>query len=264
MRGSLPEAAACANLPHVSANRISLLIAALAAVAVAAVLVASGSGDEDPPAEPRTEEAPAEEAPAEEAPAEDEPTVAPNSDAHGEAHAREREREAPPEPAQPPELPEDPDAVRGSDPFALTRPANLRRALAVLEGRRKRVRGVLDGLRVAPGRIDTVIVRPDDRRTNIQVRADFEVAFESTHDFPTQAGFRRSGLTAADVDVRAPARLLRGIDRQRRGSAARDVDYVVLGKSVIDGSIGVTAYMRIRTPRPRYFRLEGGRVESFG
>jgi hypothetical protein len=240
----------------VSANRISLLIAALAAVAIAAVLVLSSSddGEDDPP----TASAPA----GGEERTEDPPTIAPNSDAHAEAHEREEEREA--EPEAPPELPDDPDAVRGSDPYALTRPANLRRGLAVLEARRARVRGAFDGLRVAPGRIDTVIVHPDDRRTNIQVQADLEVAFESTHDFPTQAGFRRSGLTARDVDVTAPARLLRGIDRQRRGSAARDVDYVVFGKSIIDGSIGVTAYMRIRTPRPRYFRLEGGRVEAFG
>jgi hypothetical protein len=240
----------------VSANRISLLIALLAAVAIGAVVVLNGSGgeDEEPPSaaeQPSSEEQPST------------PTPAPNSDAHAEAHEREQERDDPPEP-EPPEIPDDPDAVRGSDPYALTRPANLRRALAVLDARRARVRGVFDGLRVAPGRIDTVIVHPDDRRTNIQVRADLEVPFESTHDFPTQSGFRRGGLTAREVDVTAPARLLRGIDRQRRGSAARDVDYVVFGKSSIDGSIGVTAYMRIRTPRPRYFRLEGGRVEAFG
>jgi hypothetical protein len=216
----------------VSAKRISLLIAVLAAVAIAAVVVLGGGSDEgegDPPAA----DAPAS------------PTVAPNSEAHGEAHAREQE------------IPDDPDAARGSDPFALTRPANLERALAVLEARRARVRGAFDGLRVAPGRIDTVIVHPDDRRTNIQVRPDFEVAFETTHDFPTPAGFRRTGLTAADVDVTAPARLLRGIDRRRRGSATRDVDYVVIGQDV-------TAYMRIRTPRPRYFRLERGRAKAFG
>jgi hypothetical protein len=222
----------------VSANRVSLLIALLAAVAIGAVLVLNGSdGDKDPPS---TEEEPSA------------PTPAPNSDAHAEAHVREQE------------IPDDPEAVRGSDPYALTRPASLRRALAVLDARRARVRGVFDNLRIAPGRIDTVIVHPDDRRTNIQVRADLEVPFESTHDFPTQSGFRRGGLTAREVDVTAPARLLRGIDRQRRGNAARDVDYVVIGKSSIDGSIDVTAYMRNRTPRPRYFRLEGGRVEAFG
>jgi hypothetical protein len=219
------------------------------------VLNGSDDGPDDPPAA---------NAPTENAPTEDAPTIAPNSDAHAEAHEREEERDAKAEPPPEPELPDDPDAVRGSDPYALTRPANLRRGLAVLEARRARVRGAFDGLRVAPGRIDTVIVHPDDRRTNIQVQADFEVAFESTHDFPTQAGFRRGGLTAREVDVTAPARLLRGIDRQRRGSATRDVDYVVFGKSIIDGSVGVTAYMRIRTPRPRYFRLESGRVEAFG
>jgi hypothetical protein len=248
-----------------SANRISLLIAAGAAVAILAVLVAGGtielpgSGDDDSSeTTPAAEDAPAAEDPpaAEDAP---EGTPAPSSDAHLEGHARAEERaEAPPEP------PDDPDEVRGTDPYALTRPANLRRALAVLERRRAEVRGVFDGLRIAPGRIDTVIVHPDDRRTNIQVQADLEISFENTHDFPTQAGFRRTGLTARDVNVRAPARLLRGIDSQRRGSAARDVDYLVVGKNTIHRTVDLTAYMRIRTPRPRYFRLEDGRVEAFG
>jgi hypothetical protein len=255
-----------------SANRISLLIAAAAAVAIVAVLIAggtidlSGSGEDGSSEEtPAAEDAPAGgnlPAPDEDGPAADDApggTPAPSSDAHSEGHARDEER-----PEAPPELPDDPDEVRGTDSYALTRPANLRRALAVLERRRAAVRGVFDGLRIAPGRIDTVIVHPDDRRTNIQVRPDFEIAFENTHDFPTQEGFRRTGLTASDVDVRAPARLLRGVDRQRRGSATRDVDYIVVGRNVIEPTVDVNAYMRIRTPRPRYFRLEGGRVEAFG
>jgi hypothetical protein len=253
----------------VSANRISVLIGVAALVAIGAILIGGGAielpsigGDDDAADTAEAPSAEESEGGDEEPAGEGEPagTPAPNSDAHSEAHAREEEEAA----AEPPEVPDDPDAVRGSDSYALTRPANLRRALAVLERRRARVRGVFDGLRIAPGRVDTVIVHPDDRRTNIQVRADFEVAFESTHDFPTQADFRKGGLTARDVDVRAPARLLRGIDRQRRGSAARDVDYVVVGKDIIDFAVHVTAYMRIRTARPRYFRLEGGRVEAFG
>jgi len=39
---------------------------------------------------------------------------------------------------------------------------------------------------------------------------------------------------------------------------------IVLSKDIIDFTVDVDAYMRIRTPRPRYFRLEGGQVEPFG
>ncbi len=238
-----------------SANRMTILIAALAAVAIAVVLF-TGGDDDDKPAPPRETSEQAD-------------TPAPVGDAHGGGHETGGGADPQPEPEPEPEpepvtVPDDPDAVRGTDPYALTRPANLRRALAVLDRRRRAVKGAFDALRVAPGRIDTVIVHPDDRRTNIQVRADHEIAFETTHDFPTQAGFRKGGLTARDVDVRAPARLLRGIDGRRRGSAARDVDYVVIGRDIIDFDVDVAAYMRIRTPRPRHFRLEGGRVEAFG
>ncbi|MBA3262576.1 MAG: hypothetical protein H0T69_08940 [Thermoleophilaceae bacterium] len=228
-----------------SANRVSLLIGAAAVVAIVVVLISGGATDL-----PSTggDDKPAAKAPGTPAPG----TPAPNSDAHSEAHAREQQRGG------------DPDATRGTDPYALTRPANLRRALAVLDRRRARVRGVFDGLRIAPGRIDTVIIHPDDRRTNIQVRPDFEISFETTHDFPTRAGFRKGGLTARDVDARAPARLLRAIDSRRRGSAAHDIDYILIGKDIIDFTVDVNAYMRIRTPRPRYFRLEDGRAEPFG
>ena len=155
-------------------------------------------------------------------------------------------------------LPENPDDVRGTDPFALTRPVNLRRALAVLERERQPVEGVYDGLRIAPGRIDTTIVHPDDRRTNVQVRADLKVSFKSTHDFPTQADFRQSGLTGRMVEPTVPARLLRAIDGIRDGSAAHDVDYVVISRDIIDHRVDASAYMRIRTVRPRMFSKEPG------
>jgi hypothetical protein len=63
---------------------------------------------------------------------------------------------------------------------------------------------------VSSGRF-TVIVHPDDRRTNIQIRPDMEIAFDSTHDFPTPADFRDDGLRAGmltEVDTTA---LLRAI-----------------------------------------------------
>jgi hypothetical protein len=236
-----------------SSNRITVIIIALAAVAIVAVVTASGGidlpslGGGDDSEQTASGNEPASEGEGEEA----------------EQPAGQEEPEAAPE-AEKVELPDNPDDVRGSDSFALTRPANLRRAMQVLDRRRQEVEGVFDGLRIAPGRIDTIIIHPDDRRTNIQVRPDFEISFESTHDFPTQEDFRKRGLTARDVDYAAPAKLLRGIDKVRRGSAERDIDYFVLGKSIIDFKVELTAYMRIRTPRPRYFRMENGKAVAFG
>jgi hypothetical protein len=232
-----------------SSNRISVLILAIAAVAVVAVVTAGGGinlpslpslpslgGGEDGSEQVADASDPAE----------------PQSSPQEELDREELD------------LPDDPAEIRGTDSYALTRPANLRRALLILESRRQAVEGIFDGLRIAPGRIDTVIVHPDDRRTNLQIRPDLVISFENTHDFPTQTGFRKGGLTARDVPVQKVGRLLRAIDRQRRGSAARDVDYVVVGKDIIDYDVEVMAYMRIRTPRPRYWRMEGARAVAFG
>jgi hypothetical protein len=228
-----------------SANRITVVIVAFAAVAIVAVVTAGGgitlpslpslgAGDDAEQAADARAGDPA--------------------DSYADGSPDEEELE----------LPENPDDVRGTDSFALTRAANLRRALLVLDSRRQEVEGVFDGVRIAPGRIDTVIVHPDDRRTNLQIGPDLAIPFESTHDFPTQAGFRKRGLTARDIPVAKVERLLRAIDKRRAGSAARDVDYVVVGKDIIDFDVEVTAYMRIRTPRPRYWRMEGGEAVAFG
>ena len=229
-----------------SANRITVVIVALAAVAIVAVVTAGG-GITLPSL----------------------PSLGGGDDAEqvadaaaGDATDSSNAESSPDEEEL--ELPENPDDVHGTDPFALTKVANLRRALLVLDSRRQEVEGVFDGLRIAPGRIDTVIVHPDDRRTNLQIRPDLAISFESTHDFPTQSGFRKRGLTARDVPVAKVERLLRAIDKQRNGRAARDVDYVVVGKDIIAFDVEVIAYMRIRTPRPRYWRMEGGKAVAFG
>jgi hypothetical protein len=232
-----------------SANRITVVIIALAAVAIVAVVTAGGGFSL--PSLPSL------------------PSLGGGDDAEQVADAgagdpsNSSDAESPPNEEEL-ELPENPDEVRGTDSFALTKAANLRRALLVLDSRRQEVEGVFDGLRIAPGRIDTVIIHPHDRRTNLQIRPDLAVSFESTHDFPTQSGFRKRGLTARDVPVAKVGRLLHAIDKQRHGSAARDVDYVVVGKDIIDFDVVVTAYMRIRTPRPRYWRMEGGKAVAFG
>lgn len=225
-------------------NRITLVIIALAAVAIVGVVTAGGGLS---------------------LPSINLPSIGSGNDKVEQVAQTSDpvEQDSPPEKQQP-ELPDNPDDVRGTTPYALTRAPNLRRALSVLDTRRRKVEGVFDGLRIAPGRVDTTIIHPDDRRTNLQVRADRAISFESTVDFPTQAGFRKGGLTARDVPVQKVGRLLRAIDRQRHGSAARDVDYVVVGKDIIDYSVELLAYMRIRTPRPRYWRMEGGSAVAIG
>jgi hypothetical protein len=232
-----------------SPNRITVLILALAAVAIVAVVTAGGVNLPSLPSLPSL-------------------GGGDEADQVADASPDPEDSDGPEEPdapeSEPLELPENPDEVRGTAPYALTKPANLRRALRVLDNRRAKVEGVFDGLRVAPGRIDTVIVHPDDRRTNLQIRPDLSISFESTHDFPTEAGFRKGGLSARDVPVQRVGRLLRAIDKQRNGSAARDVDYVVVGRDIIDYGVEVMAYMRIRTARPRYWRMEGGRAVAFG
>ena len=177
------------------------------------------------------------------------------------------ETATPPEPEEPepktaarPEPPSNPDDVKGDEERSLTRPANLRRALAVLERRRVSVEGVFDGLRVAPGRIDTT-VETKSRRMTLQVRTNFKIGFSTDSEFPNRPDFRRYGLTAEDVDVRAPARILERIDGVRKGgSASRDIDYVVIRRDIIDFKVNVSAYLR-GGPPPQSFSQEPG--ESF-
>jgi hypothetical protein len=211
-----------------STGRFTVIVIALGAVAITAVLVANGGlpfgGDDDEPA------------------AEERVATAPERD----------------EPEADADLPDNPDEVLGTDARALTRTDNFHEAMRVLDRRRQQVEGEFESIRVAPGRIDTVIVHPDDRRTNIQIRPDMEIAFDSTHDFPTPADFRDDGLRAGMLSEVDTGALLRSIDAVRSGSAEHDVDYIVVSRDIIDGRIDHSAYMRIRTPRPRAFLKEPG------
>ena len=172
------------------------------------------------------------------------------------AEPEQPEPEKPEKPAKP-TPPSNPDEVRGNEERSLTRPANFRRALAVLERRRQAVEGVFDGLRVAPGRIDTT-VETKNRRMHLQVRTDFKIGFSTNNEFPNRPDFRRYGITGKDVDVRAPARILERIDGVRKGgSAAEDIDYVVIRRDIIDFKVNVSAYLR-SGPRPQAFSQEPG------
>jgi hypothetical protein len=154
----------------------------------------------------------------------------------------------------------DPDVVRGDEEIALVRPANLKRALSVLERRRVREEGIFDDLRIAPGRIDTQ-VRNMHEIINLQIRTDFSVPFSNKVDFPGNEDVIARGLRAREVDVRAPARLLRRIDRRRDSStAAADLDYMVVDRGLIDHKIGWAIFLK-RGPRPRSWRAEGRNLD---
>jgi hypothetical protein len=149
-----------------------------------------------------------------------------------------------------------PDVVRGNEEIALNRPANLRRALSVLDRRRVQAEGVFEDLRIAPGRIDTQ-VRNMHQIINLQIRPDFSIPFSNKIDFPGNEQAIARGLRAGDVDVRAPARILRKIDRRRDvTTSAADLDYMVVDRGLIDHKIEWAIFLK-RGPRPRAFRAEG-------
>jgi len=153
----------------------------------------------------------------------------------------------------------DPDVVRGSEEISLTRPANLRRALDVLERRRLKAEGVFEDLRIAPGRIDTQ-VRTSHQIIDLQVRTDLSIPLDHATDFPGDEGAIARGIGARDVDVDAPTEILRKIDRRRDGTtAAADLDYMVVDRGLIDHKIEWAVFLK-RGPRPRSWRSEGRRL----
>ena len=162
-------------------------------------------------------------------------------------------------PQPPPTNTADPDSVTGTDPKALQRPQNLRRALARLEKERQDMEGRYSNFRLAPGRIDAQIMGPE-QMMNIQIRPDLSIPF--VNNTPTSSP-DRDGLTGRDIDVQGPERLLGRIDRRRSSNAARDLDYMVVSKSTIDGDITWSAFLKTG-PRPRSFLLEGGNLRPIG
>ena len=160
---------------------------------------------------------------------------------------------------QPPPATANPDSVSGTDPKALQRPQNLRRALARLEKERQSMEGRYSNFRLAPGRVDAQITGPE-RMMNIQIRPDLSIPFVNNTSVSVP---NRDGLTGREIDVRVPDRLLARIDRRRSGNAARDLDYMVISKSSIDGDVTWSAFLKTG-PRPRSFLLEDGNLRPIG
>jgi hypothetical protein len=226
----------------VTRGRFTILVAAVAAVALIAVTGLSidlpGGGGGDKKAKGKSTPA-----------SKTTPTATTQEPDRGEERRKEVSK-----------LGADPDVVRGSEEIALNRPANLKRALAVLEQRRVRAEGIFEDLRIAPGRIDTQ-VRNMHQIINLQVRADFSIPFNNKTDFPGNEDVIARGLRARDVNVRAPARILRKIDRRRDSTtAAADLDYMVVDRGLIDHKIGWSIFLK-RGPRPRSWRAEGRQLD---
>jgi hypothetical protein len=218
----------------VTRGRFTLLVAAAALVAVIAVtgLSIDLSGDDHKSKRAATTTAP-------------EKTATTREPEHAENRRKEVSK-----------LGADPDVVRGDEEIALVRPRNLDRALSVLERRRVKAEGVFEDLRIAPGRIDTQ-VRNSHEIINLQLRPDFSVPFSNKVDFPSDSDVTENGLRARDVDVQAPAGILREIDRRRDGtSAAADLDYMVVSRGLIDHKIAWVVFLK-RGPKPRSWRAEG-------
>jgi hypothetical protein len=227
----------------VTRGRFTLLVVAVGVVAVIAVTgvaIDLPGGDDEKKSEPaaRTTES---------------TSTTPTATTGEPEHAENRRREVS-------KLGADPDVVRGSEEIALNRPRNLERALGVLERRRVKAEGIFEDLRIAPGRIDTQ-VRNGHEIINLQIRTDFSIPFSNRIDFPGNDDVIARGLRARDVDVQAPALLLRKIDRRRDGAtAASDLDYMVVQRGLIDHKIGWSVFLK-RGPKPRAWRGEGRGLE---
>lgn len=218
-------------------GRFTILVVAVAVIAIIAITGVSidlSGGDDDKRAESKAAAG---------------TTATPSATAEEPDKSDERRKEA----SKPGS---DPDVVRGSEEIALNRPANLRRAVAVLDKHRVKAEGVFEDLRIAPGRIDTQ-VRNRREIIDLQVRTDFSVPFNHRIDFPGDADVIARGLRGRDVDAHVPARLLRKIDERRdTTTSASDLDYMVVGKGLIDHEIAWSVFFK-RGPRPRAWRADG-------
>jgi hypothetical protein len=214
-------------------QRLVILIVAVAVVSIVAVVASGGPDDDDETSDlrPQTSE---------------KITTTPTT--------AERKRTAEVDRS---DVPDDPEKVLGNEEYALTRPANLRAGLQVLQSEAQKFEGRFDYMRIAPGRIDTTIQRSDRRKT-LQLRANLKIAFSSEHEFPTSPQVLGRGLRTREVDPQMPRRILNAIDLIRPGkSAAEDLDYMVVQKSIIDGKVSWSAYLQSGR-YPRQFGVEGG------
>lgn len=111
--------------------------------------------------------------------------------------------------------------------LSLTREGNLRRAVAAVD-RSLDDGGFIDSFRVAPDRVNVIVVQPSGRRESIAVN----VAFETTS---TDAGTGEGeGLQPDDIDPAAPERIIRAA-REKFDLQPKDFDYLVANEARDEG-----------------------------
>lgn len=112
-----------------------------------------------------------------------------------------------------------PEDVKGA---AMTDPAQMR---AVLEQVEAKLRGgKVFSFRVAPERTD-IIIRRAGSQSVIQFNRARELSFSAESD---SSGFTPDGLLPAQVEPRAPSRILKLLAAKRPGTTVSDLDYMVL------------------------------------
>lgn len=111
--------------------------------------------------------------------------------------------------------------------LSLTRARNLRRAIDAVD-RELDEGGFIDSFRVAPDRVNAIIVQPDGRREAIAVN----VALDTTSsDAGTGEG---DGLQPRDIDPAAPQRIIRAA-REKFDLRAKHFDYLVANAATGEG-----------------------------
>jgi hypothetical protein len=120
---------------------------------------------------------------------------------------------------------------------AMTREENMVKALRAIEGELDEG-GYIDNLRVAPARINAIVVQPSGRRQTLAVNVAFEV---TSADAGTGEG---EGLQPRDIDPAAPAKIIRVAGRKFE-LRPQNFDYMVTSRSFSETRPGWTAFWKL-------------------
>lgn len=117
--------------------------------------------------------------------------------------------------------------IDATSELSLTLEGNLRRALAAVD-RDLDEGGFIDSFRVAPDRVNAIVVQPSGKRETVAVNVAFET---TTSDAGTGEG---EGLQPDDIDPAAPQRIIRAA-REKFDLQPKNFDYLVANEASREG-----------------------------